>query len=56
MIYILDIPFDVINLRELYKLTKNKFESIDEFLYSLDTLYILGKVEFNADTGELKKC
>lgn len=36
----------------LYRKVSDKFESIDQFLLALDTLYILGKIDidFSAET------
>jgi hypothetical protein len=56
MTYILDIEFDEISLIDLYKLTKKKFLGIEEFIYSLDTLYVLGKIDMDTDIGKIKKC
>ncbi|PSU68279.1 hypothetical protein C9J22_17535 [Photobacterium phosphoreum] len=54
--YVLDVEFESINIEELYKKTKNKFETINEFIYSLDVLYILNKIEIDFDTGFIRKC
>lgn len=56
MTYILDVKFEEISLVELYKATKRKFLGIDEFIYSIDVLYVLGKIEFDSDLGKIKKC
>jgi hypothetical protein len=56
MTYILDIEFDEISLIDLYKLTKKKFLGIEEFIYSLDALYVLGKIDMDTDIGKIKKC
>ena len=56
MTYILDEEFDEIGLSQLYKITKRKFGSIEEFMYSIDTLYILGKIEVDFNLGKVKKC
>ena len=39
-------------IHDLYMKTQKKFNSIDEFLFSLDVLYVLDMIEvdFNAET------
>lgn len=56
MTYILDEDFDDILLTKLYGITKKKFSGIDEFMYAIDVLYVLGKVEIDIDTGKVSKC
>lgn len=56
MTSILDEDFDEIPLVDLYKKTKKKFIGIDEFIYSIDALYILGKIDMNLEIGKIKKC
>ncbi|MFT4805716.1 MAG: hypothetical protein ACI9YE_002939 [Psychroserpens sp.] len=56
MTSILDEDFEEIQLVELYKKTKKKFIGIDEFIYSIDVLYILGKIDLNLELGKIKKC
>lgn len=56
MVYILDENFEEISLVELYKITKNNFLGLNEFIYALDTLYVLGKVEMDFELGKVKKC
>lgn len=56
MSFILDVDFDEITLVDLYKITKKKFLGTDEFIYSVDVLYILGKIEMDLDIGKIKKC
>lgn len=43
-----------ISLLDLYSKTKNNFTNIDEFIYSLDVLYILNKIEVDFKTETLK--
>lgn len=45
MILILEIENKSIGLIELYNKFKNKFISIDEFIFALDGLYALGYIE-----------
>jgi len=56
MTYILDVDFDEISLIDLYKLTKKKFGGIEEFIYSIDALYVLGKIDMDLEIGKVKKC
>lgn len=56
MLHILDEPFDVIPLVELYKNTKRKFLGLDEFIFAIDTLYILGKIDVDLELGNVVKC
>ena len=36
-----------VKINELYKITEKRFSGIDEFLYSLDILYILDAIQCN---------
>jgi hypothetical protein len=56
MTYILDLDFDEISLVDLYKITKKKFYGADEFIYSIDVLYVLGKIEIDLEIGKIRKC
>lgn len=38
------------DIHELYLKTQNKFKSIDEFLYSLDVLYVLDMIEVDFES------
>ncbi|MCP3810135.1 hypothetical protein NLX78_23235 [Paenibacillus sp. Lou8.1] len=38
-------------IKELYFSTQNSFEEIDEFIYSLDVLYILNAIDVDFDKG-----
>lgn len=38
-----------IGVHDLYKAVSSSFESIDEFIYALDVLYILNKINVNFD-------
>lgn len=53
MIAILEIHNDSeMNIHDLYSKTKNKFSNTDEFILSLDVLYVLDMIEvdFNTET------
>jgi hypothetical protein len=39
------------NLADLYDRVRKDFESIDQFLLTLDVLYILGKIDIDLSTG-----
>ena len=56
MTSILDEDFEDIPLVDLYKKTKKKFIGIDEFIYSIDALYILGKIDLDLELGKVRKC
>lgn len=56
MTSILDAEFDEISFAELYQATKNRFLGIEEFIYAIDALYILGKIEADLELGKIKKC
>lgn len=56
MTYILDVDFDELSLVDLYKITKKKFLGAEEFIYSIDALYVLGKIEMDLEIGKIKKC
>lgn len=56
MIYILDERFDEIFLVDLYRKTKGCFSGSDEFIYALDALYVLGKIDMNLKAGKVIKC
>ncbi|NBJ71357.1 MULTISPECIES: ABC-three component system middle component 7 [Clostridia] len=40
-----------INIKELFFLTQDNFDEIDEFIYSLDVLYLLDVIEVDFDRG-----
>ena len=50
---ILDQGPDTIELMKLYHIVSDSFESIDQFLFTIDLLYVLGRVEVNFQTGRL---
>jgi len=56
MMFILDRDFEVIPVLELYKETKNHFSGLEEFIYAVDVLYILGKVDVDPELGKISKC
>lgn len=56
MLYILDEEFDEIYISDLYRKLKSAFHEMDEFIYSIDTLYILEKIEIDFNLGKIKKC
>lgn len=39
---------------DLFIETKEYFEDISEFLLALDTLYLLGKIDFNDESQEIE--
>lgn len=40
-----------INIKELFFFTQDNFDEIDEFIYSLDVLYLLDVIEVDFDRG-----
>ncbi|MFN0298182.1 ABC-three component system middle component 7 [Acinetobacter albensis] len=55
-IYILEKDFESIYLVDLYSDIINKFDSIDEFLYSIDVLFLLNLVDVNFEVGKISRC
>jgi len=48
------VDAETISILDLYALTADHFSAVDEFLYALDVLYILGKinVDFESESVE----
>lgn len=55
MLAILEEDFEAIGLLELYDKVSHLFEGIDEFVFSLDVLFIIEKIKVNEE-GILEKC
>ncbi|WP_276724448.1 ABC-three component system middle component 7 [Pantoea septica] len=55
MLVVLEENFDVIDLIDLYDKVSVSFSNLDEFVYSLDVLFILGKIEL-IEGRRIKKC
>lgn len=51
---ILDLGFDEIEIGRLYKETYKKFDGVDQFIYAIDILYILGRIEVDFITRTVK--
>lgn len=43
-----------INIHELYLKTKSKFKNIDEFIISLDVLYVLDMININFENENIE--
>lgn len=56
MLSIVEMDFIEADLVDIYNATKSKFDCIDEFLYSIDVLYILNKLDVDFKSGVVKKC
>ena len=56
MIYILDEQFDEISVADLHNKTKRKFLGLNEFIYALDVLYVLGAIDVDIELGKIKRC
>ena len=55
MVSILEVQNDSeINIHELYAKVKNKFSNTDEFILSLDVLYVLDMIEVDSNTETIK--
>lgn len=48
---ILKAKAPLMNVGELYRTVHREFESIDQFLLTLDVLYVLGRIEVDFITG-----
>lgn len=55
MLIILEESFDIIDLTDLYNKVSVSFSTFDEFVYSLDVLFILEKIEL-IEERRIKKC
>ncbi|HBI6864245.1 TPA: hypothetical protein K8E22_003934 [Enterobacter cloacae] len=55
MLVVLEEDFDVIDLIDLYDRVSLSFSNLDEFVYSLDVLFILEKIEL-IEERRIKKC
>lgn len=55
MLAVLEESFDIIDLIDLYDGLSASFQTLDEFVYSLDVLFILGKIEL-IEGRRIKKC
>lgn len=47
---------DHISVRCLYKKVRGSFESIDLFIYAIETLYLADVLEVDFNTGLISKC
>ncbi len=55
MIAVLEVQNDsVMNLHDLYSKVKNKFSNTDEFILSLDVLYVLDMIDVDFNTETIK--
>ena len=55
MIAVLEVQNDSeINIHDLYSKLKNKFSNTDEFILSLDVLYVLNMIEVDFNTETIK--
>jgi hypothetical protein len=55
MLVVLEEDFNIIDLVDLYDKVSGSFSNLDEFVYSLDVLFILDKIEL-IEGGRIKKC
>ena len=55
MLSVLEVQSDsYLNIHELYSKTRNKFNNADEFILSLDVLYVLDMIEVDFKTETIK--
>lgn len=55
-IYILEKDFESIYLVDLYRDIISKFDGVDEFLYSIDVLFLLNLVDVDFELGKISRC
>jgi hypothetical protein len=54
MLFVLDrLDSRIVNIHELLAETSEYFEEINEFLYSLDVLYVLDVIDYDLEKGLL---
>lgn len=54
MLFILDYKEEgKINILSLYKKIKGRYSNLDEFIYSLEVLFILGEINVDFGKGEV---
>jgi hypothetical protein len=46
--------YSEIKIKELYEETHSKFQNVDEFIYSLDVLFILDQIDVNFEKETIK--
>ena len=51
---ILDVGFDEIEIGRLYEETYKKFDGVSQFIYAIDILYVLGRIEVDFATRTVK--
>lgn len=55
MISVLEVQIDSeINIHDLYSKIKNKYSNTDEYILSLDVLYVLDMIEIDFNTETIK--
>ncbi|CAI0972253.1 Uncharacterised protein [Serratia entomophila] len=55
MLSILEEDFEIIDVLELYDRVSDAFTALDEFIFSLDVLFVMNKVRVTEE-GLLEKC
>ncbi|VVE30266.1 hypothetical protein PTE30175_03517 [Pandoraea terrae] len=51
---VMRVDAKTISIRDLYALTADHFSAIDEFLYALDVLYILDKINIDFESESVE--
>jgi hypothetical protein len=53
-LHYLNLHLGEILIRDLYEIVHAHFDDVNEFIYALDVLFILHKIEVDYNTGTLK--
>jgi hypothetical protein len=52
MLFVMDrLDSEIINIQELYAETAEFFEEINEFIYTLNVLYVLDVIDYDLEKG-----
>ncbi|WP_423204031.1 ABC-three component system middle component 7 [Pseudomonas kribbensis] len=52
----LSIIDDGKSVGELYETNRSRYDSLEQFIYSIEILYLTNKIEFNELNGIISKC
>lgn len=56
----IEITYELIDgkrsVSELYEAGRSRYDSIEQFIYSIEILYLIDKIEFNELNGIISKC
>lgn len=55
-----DLTYELIDgkrsVGELYEAAQSRYDSMEQFLYAIEILYLTDKIEFNELNGVISKC